>query len=159
MHWMDWLVAISGYGVCLYMGLLSAVLIWKIWKDKINLKSVLDEANDRASMSRFQLLIFTLIVAISLFLVVAKNGALPDIPPSILMLLGISASTYAVSKGISYSRDEGVISPEERDKIRGSVTAMSGTGAAVASDDLVSTGATNPPTASTTPPSSTPPGS
>jgi len=146
MRWMDWLIAISGYGVCLYLGLLCAVLLWKIWKDQISLKTLLDEANDRASMSRFQLLIFTLIVAISLFLVVAKNGTLPEIPPSILMLLGISASTYAVSKGISYSRDEGVTSPEERALIRGSVARMSGTGAAVSgsSESLVSTGATNP---------------
>jgi hypothetical protein len=156
MSWIDWLVAISGYGVCLYLGLLCAVLLLKVYHDKINLAKLLDEANGSASMSRFQLLIFTLIVAISLFLVVAKTGGLPDIPPSILMLVGISASTYAVSKGISYSRDEGVTTPQERALIRGSATEISDTGAAVAatSGSIVSTGASDPAPMPSTPPTS-----
>jgi cytosine/uracil/thiamine/allantoin permease len=156
MNWVDWLMAISGYGVCFYLGLLCAVLLLKVYQDKINLSKLLDEANGSASMSRFQLLIFTLIVAISLFLVVVYTKGLPVIPPSILMLLGISASTYAVSKGISYSRDEGVTTPEARAAIRGSVTQMSNTGAAAAatSEGIISTGASDPapmPGASTPP--------
>ena len=60
-----------------------------------------------ASMSRFQLLIFTLVIALSLFLVVVSNMKFPDtIPPEILTLLGISASTYAVSKGIQSSANQ-----------------------------------------------------
>jgi hypothetical protein len=152
MSWQDWLVAISGYGVCFYLGLICAVLLLKVYQDKINLATLLDEANGSASISRFQLLIFTLIVAISLFLVVAKTGGLPDVPPSILMLVGISASTYAVSKGISYSRDEGVTTPAERAMIRDSATDISDTGAAVAasSGSIVSSGATDPSAASST---------
>jgi len=62
----------------------------------------------KASMSRFQLLIFTFVIAISLFLIVVSKGAFPDkIPPEILTLLGISASTYAVSKGIQTSATNG----------------------------------------------------
>jgi hypothetical protein len=60
-----------------------------------------------ASMSRFQLLIFTLVIALSLFLVVVSKMEFPDrIPPEILTLLGISASTYAVSKGIQLSANQ-----------------------------------------------------
>jgi hypothetical protein len=58
-----------------------------------------------ASMSRFQLLIFTFVIALSLLLIIIANGAtkFPAIPSEILVLLGISASTYAVGKGIQSS--------------------------------------------------------
>jgi hypothetical protein len=79
-----------------------AVLVY-IANGTIDLSDLLSETGDSkgASMSRFQLLIFTLVIALSLFLVTAANMAFPTtIPPEILTLLGISASTYAVSKGI-----------------------------------------------------------
>jgi hypothetical protein len=62
-----------------------------------------------ASMSRFQLLIFTFVIALSLLLIIIANGAtkFPAIPSEILVLLGISASTYAVGKGIQSSGDGG----------------------------------------------------
>jgi uncharacterized membrane protein YgcG len=58
-----------------------------------------------ASMSRFQLLIFTFVIALSLLLIIIANGGtkFPAIPSEILVLLGISASTYAVGKGIQSS--------------------------------------------------------
>jgi uncharacterized membrane protein YgcG len=58
-----------------------------------------------ASMSRFQLLIFTFVIALSLLSIIIANGAtkFPAIPSEILVLLGISASTYAVGKGIQAS--------------------------------------------------------
>ncbi len=134
---------ICGYGVCLFMGLLCATLLWFIWTDKIDLSKVLSEANGSASISRLQLLIFTLVVAISLFIMVETNHTFPAIPDGILTLLGISASTYAVGKGISYSRDEGVTTPEERAAVRNNAQQISNTGAAVAADasNVVSTGA------------------
>lgn len=82
-----------------------AVLVY-IANGSIDLSGLLSEpgSDKGASMSRFQLLIFTLVIALSLFLVVASNMKFPDtIPPEILTLLGISASTYAVSKGIQAS--------------------------------------------------------
>jgi hypothetical protein len=62
-----------------------------------------------ASMSRFQLLIFTFVIALSLLLIIIANGAkrFPPIPSEILVLLGISASTYAVGKGIQSSGNGG----------------------------------------------------
>jgi hypothetical protein len=55
-----------------------------------------------ASMSRFQLLIFTFVIALSLLLIIIANDAkaFPPVPSEILLLLGISASTYAVGKSI-----------------------------------------------------------
>lgn len=82
-----------------------AVLVY-IANGSIDLSDLLSESDSSkgASMSRFQLLIFTLVIALSLFMVVVANMKFPDsIPPEILTLLGISASTYAVSKGIQTS--------------------------------------------------------
>jgi hypothetical protein len=88
---------------------------------------VLAEANGQASMSRLQLLIFTFVIAVSLFMLVGRNSdpksnstnkGFPEIPNGVLILLGLSASTYAVGKGISYSRNEGVAAPDERAKSR-----------------------------------------
>jgi len=56
-------------------------------------------------MSRFQLLIFTFVIAFSIFLMIVSSKPMrfPNVPAEILTLLGISASTYAVSKGIQAS--------------------------------------------------------
>lgn len=107
--WMNGLLLWIGIGFLLIMGALCVMLLVKMWKNEINLSTLLDEANGDASMSRFQLLIFSLVIAVGLFLFVLKNMTLPDIPNSVLTLLGISASTYAASKGIQFSRPEGII--------------------------------------------------
>jgi hypothetical protein len=91
------------------MGALCLMLLIKMWRNEINLCSLLEEANGQASMSRFQLLIFTLVVAVGVFLSILHTLTLPEIPSSILTLLGISASTYAVGKGITFSRPEGLM--------------------------------------------------
>jgi len=142
------MVNICGFVVCGFIGLLAATILWYIWTDKIDLSSLLSEANGDASMSRLQLLIFTFVVAVSLFYLVEKrpDGTFPEITQGVLTLLGISASTYAVGKGISYSRDEGVTTPEERDSVRETAKALSRTGATsvVTPGGTASTGATEP---------------
>src|SRR3954469_20444517 len=62
-----------------------AVLVY-IANGKIDLSGLLSEADSKgASMSRFQLLIFTLVIALSLFLVVVSNMKFPEsIPPEVL---------------------------------------------------------------------------
>jgi hypothetical protein len=97
-----------GIAFMIIMGLLCLMLLIKMWRNEINLCSLLEEANGQASMSRFQLLIFTLVVAVGVFLSILHTLTLPDIPNSILILLGISASTYAAGKGITFSRPEGL---------------------------------------------------
>lgn len=104
--------------IALVAGLLVDLLIggFGIWvlvlmvQGRIDLTRLISEPNGDASLSRFQLLVFTLVVALSLFVVVvgSKPAAFPDIPGSILSLLGISASSYLVSKGIQFSSPEGV---------------------------------------------------
>ena len=57
-----------GGAFLLLMGMLSALLLWKMAKNEINLATLLNESNGDASISRFQLLLFSLVVAVGLFL-------------------------------------------------------------------------------------------
>ena len=125
------LLLIAGYGVCLFFGWLCVILLIKIGRNDINLNKLISEANGDASMSRFQLLIFTMIVAISLFIMVVKNWTFPYVSDGILTLLGISASTYAVSKGIQFSRPETLTKPEDKQHALDTAQQMSDTGARV----------------------------
>jgi hypothetical protein len=147
------MLTVCGYIVCGFIGVLAAILLWFIGTGKIDLSHLLNEANGSASMSRLQLLIFTFVIAISLFLLVEKGTnpkGLPEIPDGVLTLLGISASTYAVGKGISYSRDEGVTTHAQRmeklAKTEKTAVDISKTGAAVVStpSGTAAEGAPNP---------------
>jgi len=102
-----------GYLVCGVVGLFALVILWLMLKGEINLDLLISEKTGEASMSRFQLLIFTFVIALSFFLIVVSNagahagpaqsaakGGLPDVPGGVLALLGISASSYTVSKAI-----------------------------------------------------------
>jgi hypothetical protein len=102
------LLLVTWWLFLILMTVLCAFLLWLMLRGTISLKGLLDEETGGASVSRFQLLLFSLIVAVGLFLYIVANLALPDIPASVLTLLGISASTYAASKGIQFSRVEGV---------------------------------------------------
>lgn len=100
-----WLALIGGYVVLALIGLLGAVLVWRMWTGTIDLTKLVSEQDGSASMSRFQFLIFTFVIATSvLLLVIGSLGtAAPGFPvldPTILGLLGISGGSYVVSKGI-----------------------------------------------------------
>jgi hypothetical protein len=95
-----------------FLALMALLVIYYIYTGKINLSRLISEPTGDASMSRFQLLIFTFVIAASLFLIVASGKPTPAfpsvIPQGVLILLGISSSSYLVSKGIQFSTDEGV---------------------------------------------------
>ena len=110
-----------GYGLAVLLFLLGSVILLEIAIGNMDLSTLLSESGGGASMSRFQLLIFTFVIALSLFLIVAKDGMFPQIPTEVLTLLGISATTYGVSKGIQAN---GNLPPKTTN---GSVTAT-GTG-------------------------------
>jgi len=122
-------VVVCEYILCIFLGLLAAKLLVMIWRDEINLTSLVSETNGDASMSRLQLLIFTFVIAISFFYLVLKNNYFPWVSDGVLTLLGISASTYAVGKGISYSRDEGVTKPDPETAVAAGAMAGAAAGA------------------------------
>jgi hypothetical protein len=110
---MDILTVLAGSVVVGVIGLIGFTIVLWIWQGKINLSKVISESNGDASLSRLQFLIFTLVISLSLFLIVAgsKPLAFPSIPAEILTLLGISGSSYLVSKGIQFSSPAGVARP------------------------------------------------
>jgi hypothetical protein len=101
---LDTLQLMVGYAVLVLIFGFGLVILVKMASGTIDISALLSEVGGGASMSRFQLLVFTFVIALSLFLLVAeKREGLPDIPSGILTLLGISATTYGVSKGIQLS--------------------------------------------------------
>ena len=115
---MPFLELLVGYVICGFVAIIGFVVVWKIATGDIDISKVLTEkdAGGAASMSRFQLLIFTFVIALSFFLVVISNvkirqagnkpadtSGLPEVPRGVLALLGISASSYAVGKAIQHS--------------------------------------------------------
>jgi hypothetical protein len=89
-----------GIVAVLFLALLGSAVVVAIFQGKIDLRLLVSEKTGEASMSRFQLLMFTFVVAASLFLLVVKNGEFPEVTPEILSLLGISGGTYVIAKGL-----------------------------------------------------------
>jgi hypothetical protein len=94
------------YGGLVITFLFAFMILAGIASGKIDISKILEEKNGGgASMSRFQLLILTFVVAISLFQIVVSTGEFPAVIPSgVLTMLGIGATTYTVTKAM---RDDG----------------------------------------------------
>lgn len=82
--------------------LFAALVLWKIFNNRIDLSNLLSESVDgKASLSRFQFLIFTFVIAGLYLTLCLETGSLLDVPNGVLMLLGISGGGYVVSKGMN----------------------------------------------------------
>lgn len=108
---LDKLTILVGYTTLLLLFFFGLMVLFEMARGRIDLALLLSEPGadgkgSGASMSRFQLLIFTFVIALSLFLITVSAKKFPSIPTEVLTLLGISASTYAVSKGIQASRPD-----------------------------------------------------
>lgn len=107
------LTVAAGWIALGFLAAFGAAILWKVFTGQIDLTRLISEPNGDASMSRFQLLVFTFVIAASLFLIIASPWppAFPEqVPNGILILLGISASSYLVSKGIQFSAPEDEVS-------------------------------------------------
>jgi hypothetical protein len=111
------LTLVCGYLICVLIGVLGFLVLREIYTGRIDLSRLISEPTGDASMSRFQFLVFTFVIAFSLFLVVVATLSggtpsggprFPDIPATVLTLLGISGSSYLVSKGIQFSDPAGI---------------------------------------------------
>ena len=108
------LVIVCGYLICALVGLIGLAILWLIFNGTIDLSRLISEPTGDASMGRFQFLIFTFVISLSLFLVIIsgkdKDGklAFPEIPGGVLTLLGISGSSFAVGKAIQFSDPGGI---------------------------------------------------
>lgn len=104
---MELLKLVIGWILTVFLGVLALILLARIATNKISLHYLISDDRGYASLSRFQFLIFTFVIAMTLFYLVAIDGKYPVIPNQILALLGISGGSYVVSKGIQTSRDVG----------------------------------------------------
>ncbi len=87
----------------------AAMVLWKIFTGAIDISALISEPkadptnpNETAkgSLSRFQFLIFTFVIAGLYTILCIESGALIEIPDSVLLLLGISGGSFIISKGI-----------------------------------------------------------
>jgi len=107
---MESLALVMGWIVVIFIGVIALVILWKIITDKIKLDHLISDLDCYASMSRFQFLIFTFVIATSLLLIItSKNppGFPDEIPTGVFALLGISGGSYVISKGIDGPSSKG----------------------------------------------------
>ncbi len=105
---MSTLAMTFGFLLAAFIGGLELWILYLMVKGDIDLTRLVSEKNGPASLSRFQFLIFTFVIAMSFFLVVANDPTgLPDVPSGVFTLLGISGGSYVVSKAIQGAGDGG----------------------------------------------------
>lgn len=107
----DFLIIATGYAGIIIVSLFAIAVLWQIMRGNIDLSKLVSEADGTASMSRFQLPIFTFVIGFGFILLTilsfkTSSIGFPTIDPGVMGLLGISGGTYAVSKGIQKSNDK-----------------------------------------------------
>ena len=93
----------------------AAAVLWQIANGAIVLTGLISEPSapdddayeGKASLSRFQFLIFTFVIAGLFLMLCIETGAFVEIPGNVLGLMGISGGTYVVSKAITGSQTAG----------------------------------------------------
>jgi hypothetical protein len=115
---------------------IAGAIIWGLINGTINLTYIIAEPADpdvlarnhnlitagtavppeipKASLSRLQFLIFTFVVAGVYLVLSLEAGRFVDIPQNVLLLIGISGTSYVVSKGIgavSNGSDDTLVRP------------------------------------------------
>ena len=95
------------FGFLVFLGILGWLLIRQIQRSDKSLLGLISEPgpNGKASLSRFQALVFTFVFMIGVVLIIVRTGQFPHtVPPEMLWILGGSLGTYLVSKGIQGDR-------------------------------------------------------
>ena len=97
--WISWIFVVIIGG---FLGLLGLTILYLIlWVSppyRINLSKLISEQDGSASMSRFQLLVFTFVISSGLFIIIIHTSDFPTVNDTILKLLGISSGSYLGSK-------------------------------------------------------------
>jgi uncharacterized BrkB/YihY/UPF0761 family membrane protein len=96
------LALVMGWIITVLIAAFALAIIYKMIKGDINLMYLISGTDGDASLSRFQFLIFTFVIALGLFLIIlsASPPSFPTIPGGILALLGISGGSYVTSKAV-----------------------------------------------------------
>ncbi len=101
----EFLQLAAGWTVLILIGALGLIVLLKLYNGTIDLSHLISEQDGQASLSRFQFLVFTFVIAMGLLLMILaklKMGQIgfPDINSGVWGLLGISGGSYVISKGI-----------------------------------------------------------
>ena len=97
------LALVMGWIITVLVAAFALAIIYKIIKGDLNLMYVISGTDGDASLSRFQFLIFTFVIALGLFLIILSSNppSFPlTIPGGILALLGISGGSYVTAKAV-----------------------------------------------------------
>lgn len=107
------LALVIGFTLTFFLVVLEVFILIFIWegtwnynsekKRGINLNKLISDSSGDASLARFQLLIFTFVISMSLVLIITSSQppAFPtNIPDQILGLLGISSTSYVLGKAL-----------------------------------------------------------
>jgi len=96
----------------------GAVILGMILTGQIDLSDILVESTEggsrKASLSRLQFLIFSFVIAGLYLVICVESGTFVDVPPGVLVLLGISGGSYIVSKGLGKGQKQPGASPNPR---------------------------------------------
>lgn len=98
---MENLQLVAGWVIVLFMALLGVIILWKMIQgpsNGIDLRYLISEENGQASLSRFQFLVFTFVIAMGLLVIILKCNCFPTINSDVFGLLGISGGSYVASK-------------------------------------------------------------
>jgi uncharacterized membrane protein len=115
-----WISAFVAVALALVIVTFALIVAWKLFRGQIDLTYLLAEpagplppgtdpneppAEPKASISRFQFLIFTFVIAGVFLILCLESGQFVEIPESVILLLGVSGTSYAASKGIKAAAD------------------------------------------------------
>ena len=102
---MSQLIMITYWAVSLILMAFAAIVIYKL--ARVDLSGLICEIKEggaeagKASLSRFQFLLFTFVVAGIYLTLCLESGTFVDIPNGTLALIGISGGSYVLSKTVS----------------------------------------------------------
>ncbi len=97
---LNWIVVVTAAGI-------AAFTLYLLFHYRSELADMLQEPNGKGSLSRFQMLFFTLTIGGSYVAqMLAAKGSV-QLDGNALVLLGISGGSYVLSKGISAGSDLG----------------------------------------------------
>lgn len=92
---------VAGWVIVGFMAVLASVISYKMivgGPNGIDLRNLISEENGQASLSRFQFLVFTFVIALGLMVITFKVETIPAIDDGVFGLLGISGGSYVASK-------------------------------------------------------------
>jgi hypothetical protein len=111
----DYVLLILGAELAVLLFMFGLIVLYALASDQIRIDMLISDPDGDASIARFQLLIFTFTIALSfVYLVIIGPGKFPDVPNQVLILLGISASTYGVGKGLQVANGMMSNSPQQQ---------------------------------------------